>query len=377
MPPHLEELNTLMPRINFLMDHLTLNVFSGSLKNRFIVSILAVFNICFIYFLFTHLRNTINVEINFNSLTSLLLFVLLCGYGIRTYVGVFKKKNIIQLIKNIKHLYEEKEEDEELEFISRKYFMNFMRIFQIINRWGIRLFLAAAVFSYLYFRLNEDYGLIIDVPFIASNSSTLSTETLYALQGVMMGVMSNAIISLDLGIIFMGIQVTAELYILIDNIKLMNEKIKTDPNFLRKIIKRHCSVIENVKLLNNIIFEASSVQLIFTFVSLLFGFTFLIKHSMGIGNYMIIICGATLGLPICILGEFINVKTDELSDTLYFCNWYDLNLRDQKIFLVTIGMAQREYKLKALGMYNVNIYIFVQILKIAFTYCALLYSLSK
>ncbi|XP_055691283.1 uncharacterized protein LOC129794552 [Lutzomyia longipalpis] len=99
--------------------------------------------------------------------------------------------------------------------------------------------------------------------------------------------------------------------------------------------------------------------------------------NIGLGNYLMIICGGGLALPLCVLGEFIRVKTDKLSDTFYLTNWYDLSLKDQKTFLIVLGMVQREYGLKAAGMYDVNLYTFVQIFKIAFSYCAVLYSLSQ
>uniref|UniRef100_A0A3F2ZD70 Uncharacterized protein n=1 Tax=Lutzomyia longipalpis TaxID=7200 RepID=A0A3F2ZD70_LUTLO len=176
--------------------------------------------------------------------------------------------------------------------------------------------------------------------------------------------MSSAVISMDTGILYLGLQIIAELNILTDYMKLLNEKIKTDPKFLKKIIKRHCSIIENNNLLNEIISETSSMQLIFSFIALLFRFTFLIKYTTRMGNYLISLGGGGLGLPICILGEFLKVKTDKLSDTFYLTNWYDLSLKDQKTFLIVLGMAQREYGLKAAGMYDVNLYTFVQSLRL-------------
>uniref|UniRef100_A0A240SXW1 Odorant receptor n=2 Tax=Lutzomyia longipalpis TaxID=7200 RepID=A0A240SXW1_LUTLO len=206
-----------------------------------------------------------------------------------------------------------------------------------------------------------------ELPFIASDnikmesSSFLRKEALHVLQGAMLCVTAFATISLDLGITFMGLQIIAQLNILNDYKKLMNDKIKTDPKFLNKIIQKHCSVIENVNLLSEITSETSFLQLILTCVAMLFGFTFSIKYTMDLANYIMIICGAALSLPICILGEFIRLKSEELSKTLYLTNWYELSLKDQKMFLIVLGMAQREYGLKAAGMYDVNLYTFVQV----------------
>uniref|UniRef100_A0A240SXY3 Odorant receptor n=2 Tax=Lutzomyia longipalpis TaxID=7200 RepID=A0A240SXY3_LUTLO len=334
MSPQLDEFNRAKPKIDFLIAHLTLNVASGPLKNRSIVTFLALFNLTFIFFFFLHLKNSMKREINFNFLTSLLIFIVITGYEIRIFIGLFKNYKMKQFVSNINDLYQEQEEDKELGPILRKHLVDSLRICQL---W-----------------------LMYDIPFIASDS-VLWKVSLYILQGAFLSIMSSAVISMDTGILYLGLQIIAELNILTDYMKLLNEKIKTDPKFLRKIIKRHCSIIENNNLLNEIISETSSMQLIFSFLALLFGFTFLIKYTTGMGNYLIILGGGGLGLPICILGEFLKVKTDKLSDTFYLINWYELSLNDQKTFLINLRMAQREYGLKAAGMYDVNLYTFVQV----------------
>ncbi|XP_055685253.1 odorant receptor 13a-like [Lutzomyia longipalpis] len=84
------------------------------------------------------------------------------------------------------------------------------------------------------------------------------------------------------------------------------------------------------------------------------------KNSGDVLNYMVLVTGTMLSLHICILGEFIRLKSENLSDTLYQTNWYELSLKDQKIFLTTLGMTQRVYGLKAAGMYDVNLYTFIE-----------------
>ncbi|GAB0099556.1 hypothetical protein DMENIID0001_154360 [Sergentomyia squamirostris] len=73
----------------------------------------------------------------------------------------------------------------------------------------------------------------------------------------------------------------------------------------------------------------------------------------------------------------IKIKSEKLSEAFYEVNWYELSLKDQKAFLVILGTAQRQYGLKAAGMYVVDIYAFFQITKAAFSYCAILFALSK
>uniref|UniRef100_A0A240SXZ5 Odorant receptor n=1 Tax=Lutzomyia longipalpis TaxID=7200 RepID=A0A240SXZ5_LUTLO len=372
----MEEFLKAKSRIDFLIAVLTMNILSGPRKNRFLILFFILCDVSYFYFIFLHLRETINCEININFLLPLLIFFHLIGYGVRTFVGILKQDKIEILKKNIMCLYNENEEDEVIKQLLEKHLKDSIRIFLFLNKWAVPLYFFSAVCTSLYFRLNDDYGLMFAVPFNVPEG-TFWKEILYVIQGLLIAVTSLHSLTSDLGIIFLGLQVIADLNILNDCMKLMNEKIETEPKFLRKIIKRHCFVIENVNLLSEIISETSFLQLLSSCLALMFGFSFLLKYMTGIGNYVIILVAATLSLPICFLGEFIRVKSDELSETLCLINWYELSMKDQKIFLIVLGMAQREYGLKAAGMYSIGFYTFLKILKIAFSYSAILYSLSK
>uniref|UniRef100_A0A7G3ALX0 Odorant receptor n=1 Tax=Lutzomyia longipalpis TaxID=7200 RepID=A0A7G3ALX0_LUTLO len=363
MSPQLEEFLKAKPRIDFLIAHLTLKVASGPRKDRFIILLVVFLNILFIFFVFLHLMHFENFELNFNSLITFLSIGGLINYGFRMLAGLINRQKFEKLLKNISEMYEEQEEDEELGRILKKHLMNSLKLLQFCDRWGIRMFFIGGFLCTFQFRFNEDYGLMYDLPFIASDfkDNFLWNNFLYILQALFYINLATALISFDVGIVFLGLQVIAEINILSDNIKLLNEKVKTDTKFLRKVIKKHCSVIENVNLLSDIISETSFYQLVLTFIALLFGMTFLISYATGITNYIIIMCGGSLSLPICLLGEIIKNKIDDLSDILYLTNWYDLSLENQKTFLIVLGMVQREYRLKAAGMYDVNLYTFVQV----------------
>uniref|UniRef100_A0A240SXP5 Odorant receptor n=1 Tax=Lutzomyia longipalpis TaxID=7200 RepID=A0A240SXP5_LUTLO len=375
MSPQLEEFNRAKPKVDFLIALLTMNVVSGPPNDRFFLQFLALSNRIYFFCLFIHLINT-KFELNFNTLITFLSFGAVVGYGFRSFVGLIKREEFQQFLLNFENLYEEQEEDEELEQILKNHLVVSLKFFEFFNKWGIIFFCTGAVLCSIYFRFNEDYGLMYELPFIASDN-VMWKNFLFILQGFFYVFLAITTILLDLGIFFLGLQVIAELNILSDYMKLLNEKIKAQPKFLRNIIRRHCSAIENLNILSGIISETAILQLFLAFVALCIGMMFLITYSTDIGNYIIIICGGSLGLPICVLGEIIKNKTDDLSDILYLTNWYEFSLKDQKMFLIVLGMAQREYGLKAAGMYDVNFYTFIQISKVAFSYCAVLYSLSQ
>uniref|UniRef100_A0A3F2ZDG9 Odorant receptor n=1 Tax=Lutzomyia longipalpis TaxID=7200 RepID=A0A3F2ZDG9_LUTLO len=379
MARHLKEYIKVKPVIEFLIALSTFNVFSGPLKNRIKILLLIFCNIFFWYFLYTHLTNTINSQININLMWTLVMWIVLCDFFLIMISNVFKRKKFHLLMQNIQEVFDgdsEDEEDEEFEGVFQNHVNYSMKVFVFLNRWEIRLMTCLMIIAGIIFRVRKNYGLIIEINFITSDN-ILWRESQYILQSLLGSLTGFFGLSMNIGLTFMGLAIITELNILNDHMKLLNEKIKNQPNFLKKVIKKHCSVINNFNLFSEIFSETSFMVLFANCVSFLFGFSFLMNYSSDIINYMLIVAGTMLSLHVCILGEVISIKSENLSETLYQTNWYELSLKDQKMFLIILGMSQREYKLKALGMYDVNLYTFVQISKVAFSYCAVLYSLSQ
>uniref|UniRef100_A0A7G3AEZ4 Odorant receptor n=1 Tax=Lutzomyia longipalpis TaxID=7200 RepID=A0A7G3AEZ4_LUTLO len=360
MSRHLQEFITAKPLIGFLIALSTLDVFSGTLKNRLKIIFLTISNVFFVCLLYIHVKNTISSKININFMWTFLMWIVLSVYHLIIILNLFKRNKFHLLMQNIQKLFEEEEEHEDLEEILKKHLTYSMKVFLFLNCWLIRIGLGLTLIGGINFRLNDEFGLIIEFPFIASDNF-IKQESPYIIQTVFVFVAAYILMSINVGFIFLGLQVIAEINILTDYMKLLNEKIKTHPKFWRKITKRHCSVIENLNLLSEIISETSFMQLFANCVTFMFGFSFLMKYSDEIVNYMVIVAGTMFSLHICILGEFIKIKTDNISEIFYQTNWYDLSLKDQKMFLIVLGMAQREYGLKAVGMYDVNLYTFVHV----------------
>uniref|UniRef100_A0A3F2ZD82 Odorant receptor n=1 Tax=Lutzomyia longipalpis TaxID=7200 RepID=A0A3F2ZD82_LUTLO len=369
-----EEFAKTKPLIDYLIAISTLDVLSISWKNRFKIISLIVSHYFYITFMYNNIRSSISSQINLNFMWTFLIFLVLSDYIAIMILNIFKRKKFHVLMQNIRELFEEEEGDEDLGGILNGHLMYNLRFFNFLQCWELRLGFVLITLAGLNFRLDHDFGLIIEIPFIVSDN-TLWLECQYVLQTTFGAAAAYNMISINLGISFLGLSIIAEFNILTDYMKLVNEKIKTDPKFLSKIIKRHCSVIENVNLLNDIISESSFMQIFANCVIFLFGFSFLMKSSYSFANYMILVAGLMLSVHVCVLGHFIRKKADKLSDTLYLNNWYELSLVDQKTFMIILGMAQRGYGLKAAGMYDVTLYTLVQISNIGFSYCAILYSL--
>ncbi|XP_059608147.1 odorant receptor 4-like [Phlebotomus argentipes] len=225
--------------------------------------------------------------------------------------------------------------------------------------WGTRFLTAAGIITTATMTPKSKMGFIMQIP----GPNAVPEEVIFVIQMVLITILAVYLITLDLGIIFIGIQIMAALNILNDCMKLIDEKTKEIPNYLKSIIIRHNDIIKNVNLFNEAIQKMAFVQVT--------------NESDQIAGYLICCIGIGQIFLLCLFGELIKMKTERLSETLYLTNWYELSVKDQKTFLLILAMAQKDFGLKAAGMYDVNLNAFVQIVKLAFSYCTALYALSK
>uniref|UniRef100_A0A3F2ZDB0 Odorant receptor n=1 Tax=Lutzomyia longipalpis TaxID=7200 RepID=A0A3F2ZDB0_LUTLO len=357
---HLEEFTKNKSKFDFQISILTFNIFSTSSFERFYNYFVVIYNLICFPLILLHLITAFDGEINENIMTTNLYMFGMLLYFLKISLGSYRRKEILELFKKICELFNIKETDEDLQKILLERLKNSLKLWRVCTKWGLRMvFLSTSIFG-LSTRYNEQIGLIVDIP-RTNITSPLLIESLRSVQVAHIILMGHYFISVELAILFLGIPIATEIDILEDYIRIANEKIKTTPNFFKKIIKMHCNVLGDINLLNETFSEMTFIQFFSSIVSFLIAFLFLRKDTENIENYFLCLCALMQLLPLCLLGEFIRYKTDKLSDTLYLTNWYELSLKDQKVFLIILGMAQREYGLKAAGMYDVNLNTFIQV----------------
>ncbi|XP_059608018.1 putative odorant receptor 83c [Phlebotomus argentipes] len=286
--------------------------------------------------------------------------------------GALEREAFVELMKWIESLYREQESDPQLRFILEKHLIWAMKLWKILNKWLRIVYFVLALLSAVCMRPNSTAGLVVKIPFLGDQS-----EISYILQIILFSMIGLLLFVVDFAIFFVGFHIMVALNILNDFIKILHEKIVEIPHFLSIVVKRHCDIIQSIDLLNKIIEKISFVQILTSVTLLITLFASMRTERFQVLSY--ILCLFVMGqtLVFCVFGEFIKHKTERLSTTLYLTNWYELSLRDQKTFLLILRMSQREYGLKAAGMYELNIYLFIQIIKVAFSYCAILYALSE
>lgn len=179
-------------------------------------------------------------------------------------------------------------------------------------------------------------------------------------QLVLFPVLAFLTINCDIGLVFFGFEIIAALDIINNFIKKRSQDIKSAPDYFKIVIKKHNDVIHNINKLNEAIELTSLVTVIGG--NILFPCSLLlIRRGVLELGYALLACQIFPVLSLCLFGEFMKYKTEKIATTLYQTNWYDLNLKDQEIFLMILLISQRKYGLKIIGMYEMNMNTFVQV----------------
>uniref|UniRef100_A0A240SZ06 Uncharacterized protein n=1 Tax=Phlebotomus papatasi TaxID=29031 RepID=A0A240SZ06_PHLPP len=203
-------------------------------------------------------------------------------------------------------------------------------------------------------------GLTIQVPLIPSDIPNY-TQIMLFIQFIFCAFIGAHVFCSDVSVAFFGFEIMGAADILYDYILANKNRIEEDPDLLKIITIRYCEIVDIIKRFNSIISVMNLVQFV-TSAFLSFAIFFIIrlnpKNPVGYSSALCVL--VQLFIP-CVFGEFIKNKMERLSMTMYLTNWYDLSLKNQKSFLIVLGMIQREYGLRAAGMYDVNIYTFIEV----------------
>lgn len=235
-----------------------------------------------------------------------------------------------------------------------------LKILFLVFRITCAAVYITAILFIIYNILKGEDGIFITIPFIPTNfrgylEIKFSIQFILILFGALSGLYT------DFVIVFFSIEIMAAANILFDYISLHKDAIQKHPDDLKIITVRFCELVENIKLFNDVISPSSFIQLITSaFLTVLVFFNTGLSPE-NLDGYLMCFCFLLQLLLPCLFGEFIKIGMERLSTNLYLTNWYDLKLKDQKSFLIVLGMTQREYELKAAGLYNINMNTFIQV----------------
>uniref|UniRef100_A0A3F2ZEN9 Odorant receptor n=1 Tax=Phlebotomus papatasi TaxID=29031 RepID=A0A3F2ZEN9_PHLPP len=156
----------------------------------------------------------------------------------------------------------------------------------------------------------------------------------------------------------------------IDNVDSTNKR-----QFLLQIHKLHCNILDKFCIFSEVFYYTFTVQIATSVVFMMFIF-FILQTEGGLAFLPLLLAIFGQFGAACIFGELIYSKTEKLSTELYLTNWYELDLEEQKILLMMLYMTQKTFGLKAAGMYDINIEMFIEVIKAGISCLAILYTLA-
>ncbi|GAB0092656.1 hypothetical protein DMENIID0001_076700 [Sergentomyia squamirostris] len=183
--------------------------------------------------------------------------------------------------------------------------------------------------------------------------------------------------TVDAIIFMMCFQFRSELMSLTDVIAQLDDTDVYNKNegILQNIYRMHLNTIRMFKMLTKIYFYMSVSQVCSSFHGVCFLMYGVLVHGPDVSSILIIsvVIGQLFGF--CLIGEMLYAKTTALPNTFYHTKWYDFNSKDKKNLALMLQMAQQPSVIKAAGVIDVSIFTFVEVIKLAGSYCAIFYAL--
>lgn len=131
---------------------------------------------------------------------------------------------------------------------------------------------------------------------------------------------------------------------------------------LKNLLILHLEIIQKLSDFNSMMYIISFTQFLSSMILLAFMISLLLVSSQEYLMYFCALLAIVQLFLLCIFGEMFMIKTENITEELYQTNWYDLQNSDQKNLLFILKMSQRNYSIKAGGMYSINMYAFIQVI---------------
>ncbi|XP_059608005.1 odorant receptor 85b-like [Phlebotomus argentipes] len=330
-----------------------------------------------VYFGFTELSMDWSKGEVFLTLLYFMTAVGIVQMLIKSYISTYLHEHYMKLIAWMKSQYTEvKVQGLMREIVERNLHAAFKQSRMIILMY-IGVFGMAPLGYMATVILRQGLHAVIIIPFISYDHPSAkliyySVEFPYTLlAGILSGVG-------DSTTIIAGIHIMKAVDTINDLIRLLDDKDKANqcPNILIVIYKKHSEIIKMLSTLNEIMYLISLIQLFTSTFMFLVLFTSARTQPMEMVFYLFQLCVISQLFLLCAFGEVIFSKTQVIFTQLYLTKWYDMSLSNQKAILMMMRMSEAPYGLKAGGMFDINMYTFIQIVKMAISYCAIIITLA-
>ncbi|GAB0086878.1 hypothetical protein DMENIID0001_010810 [Sergentomyia squamirostris] len=304
-----------------------------------------------------------------------LMFEGILQYILKNLGGAVYHKQFIILTNWIEDLYKVREENEVIREIVENETKKALKF--CITSYKIYIYLMYTGSFALFMGLFLNDAILIQIRNFDIDSNSW---TYHMIQMVSIVIIARWHCLADAAIIFIGIYIIIYVNIVNRMIKSLTTdpaKVTLCPDLLIGTLKKHVKILEIFGHFNDAIKLISLLQLtlsLFMLLTLLFG---LQVNSMELSIYLPFICVMVQLFILCCFGEFIQSRTEDIFQNLYLTNWHEMNLKDQKVIYFMLINSLNAIGLKAGGMYNISLVGFVQILKLSFSFSAMMITFTK
>uniref|UniRef100_A0A3F2ZEJ8 Odorant receptor n=1 Tax=Phlebotomus papatasi TaxID=29031 RepID=A0A3F2ZEJ8_PHLPP len=324
--------------------------------------IVATFLITCILNFFHEIKRKTALEITITLITCAGVSQILCN----TVVIIFSTEKIKNLIDWIREIHEDISWINLGCFVEKRLQLCFwwtttaMKIFTLLG-------LPAVQFMVLGYYLTDN--LVFRIP-------SLSRTLQFLWQFIALTGSSILFVTTDCIIMFLGIYFITIINIFLDSIeKLDNEDfIMSSKRHLCHYHEKHLQIVQKLKEFDKIFRMVEIVQM-GSCLPLIVGTLYVVRLYPSLLNIYIMLCTIIIQFfIICLFGEFIHSKTEEIFTKFYLTKWYKMSQEDKMILLMLMKLTIKPFSLKAAGMYDINMKSFVEVTKFSFSFCAILFA---
>ncbi|XP_059611079.1 odorant receptor 4-like [Phlebotomus argentipes] len=195
-------------------------------------------------------------------------------------------------------------------------------------------------------------------------------------QAIFSTISGGLLLIFDCFIIYIALYFISSLDILLDCIRSLDDSstLQKEKDLLLYIHFYHLKIIRNLRLFSNLLYYVFVIHLVTN--PIFFFLTFYMIQQWDNFLFVYVLTSAMyfqFGI-LCVFGQMIFSKTEIIFTELYLTKWYEFSKDSQKMLKMMMIVSQRPFGFKAAEMYDINLMMFVNVVKLAFSFCAILYT---
>uniref|UniRef100_A0A3F2ZEP8 Odorant receptor n=1 Tax=Phlebotomus papatasi TaxID=29031 RepID=A0A3F2ZEP8_PHLPP len=360
--------------IRFLIKILNLSILRLKFLHgyeKYILPVLQTYSLISTVFTFVYYDRDVML-FGLNTMTIVAILQLLS----KTFSTVINSNELNELFLFIQEVHQA----HEIDFITnsvRIHFTWILRITKIVLRFFLIPVWCITAAAFTVYCAYCDI-LLLGIPGIFPKSMEISYMSLFqhVHQFFLLSQIAFSVVIGDVILLTFGLYFVAITNVFSHTIRsLENSELSHITKALLHIQKFHCKLLKNYQLLNEVFGYVFTIQTATSVVFILFIFYF-IQNEETLVFFPLFLTVITQFGVFCVFGEFLYSKTEEIDIELYQSKWYEFDIKDQKMLLLMMCMAKRPFGIRAAGMYDINLIMFIQVIKAGISFCAILYTFA-